>query len=66
MWRPPALIVVGGDAALAREVAARGGFDLLVRPLRQTDVVWAVASAWHGWVKRIEGGGSGGAPCSDA
>ncbi len=63
---PPALIVVGGDQGLPREVAAAGGFDALVRPLREADVMWTIASAWHGWVKHLEGVGSGGEPCPGA
>lgn len=62
----PALVVVGEDEALGREVSALGGFDVLVRPLRQSDVVWTIASAWHAWKKRCEAGGNGGLPCSGA
>jgi hypothetical protein len=59
------LIVIGDDPAIAQEVVALGGFDLLVRPLRESDIVWSVASAWHAW-KRNESGGRGGPACSDA
>lgn len=48
----PALVVVGDDQSLVHEVVALGGFDLLVRPLREADVVWTIASAWHAWMKR--------------
>ncbi len=51
----PALVVVSDDQSLVREVLALGGFDLLVRPLRESDVVWTVASAWHDWMKRFAG-----------
>lgn len=62
----PALIVISDDSLTVREVVARGGFDVLVRPLRESDVVWSVTSAWHAWMKRAEGGGSGGLRCSGA
>ena len=61
----PELIVIGDDRALRNEVLALGGFDALTRPLREADVVWAVASAWHQWRKRFEDQGGGGLPCSD-
>jgi len=59
----PALIVVGDDGALVEEVLALGGFDALVRPLRDPEVVWSIASAWHAWMKRIEAGGNGALRC---
>ncbi len=62
----PALVVIGDDQSLVREVLALGGFDALVRPLRESDVVWTIASAWHAWMKRFEGGGSGAPRCSGA
>ena len=57
----PALIVISNDSSLVHEVLALGGFDVLVRPLREPDVVWTIASAWHAWMKRFEGT-KGGAP----
>ena len=57
----PALIVVSNDSSLVHEVLALGGFDVLVRPLREADVVWTIASAWHAWMKRFEET-EGGAP----
>ena len=57
----PALIVVSSDPSLVHEVLALGGFDVLVRPLRESDVVWTIASAWHAWKKRS--GQSEGGPC---
>jgi DNA-binding NtrC family response regulator len=62
----PELIVVGDDRSLRSEVLALGGFDALMRPLREADVVWAVASAWHQWRKQFEDQGGGGLPCSGA
>lgn len=49
----PALVVVSDDQSLVHEVLTLGGFDLLVRPLRESDVVWTVASAWHDWMRRF-------------
>ena len=57
----PALVVVGDDHSLVHEVLALGGFGVLVRPLREVDVVWTIASAWHAWMKRFEAS-EGGAP----
>lgn len=61
---PPSWIVVGDDEGLVREVAALGGFDALIRPLRESDVIWTVASAWHHWMKRLEERGREAARCS--
>lgn len=54
----PTLIVLGNDPLLVDEVLALGGFDVLVRPLRESEVVWTIASAWHAWMKRFEATGS--------
>jgi DNA-binding NtrC family response regulator len=54
----PALVVVGDDYSLVHDVLASGGFDVLVRPLRESDVVWTIASAWHAWMKRFGGSGT--------
>ncbi|HWQ54490.1 MAG TPA: hypothetical protein VN442_12470 [Bryobacteraceae bacterium] len=62
----PALIVVGNDQAVVQEVLSFGGFDALVRPLRESDVVWAIASAWDSWMKRFEAGGKGAPQCPGA
>jgi hypothetical protein len=64
--KAPALVVIGNDRALWDEVVALGGFDVLARPLRETDVIWTVASAWHDWMKRFGSPPTGGARCSDA
>ena len=55
----PALVVVSDDQLLVHEVLALGGFDVLVRPLRESDVMWTIASAWHAWMKRFEGSATG-------
>lgn len=62
----PALIVVGDESSLVDEVTAAGGFDALIRPLRESDVVWTLASAWHSWIKRHEGVAKGVHRCSGA
>lgn len=62
----PMFVVIGGDKALLDEVLALGGFDVLTRPLREAEVIWTVASAWHEWMKRFENPDSRGARCSDA
>jgi hypothetical protein len=63
---PPMLVVIGSDRPLLDEVLAVGGFDVLTRPLRESDVVWTVASAWHQWMKRFRSKETGGPRCSDA
>jgi len=63
---PPMLVVIGSDRTLLDEVLAAGGFDVLTRPLRESDVVWTVASAWHEWMKLFQGQEEGGPLCSDA
>lgn len=60
----PALVVIGGDPGLGSEVLAAGGFDALVRPLRESEVVWVIASAWHCWLRRDEDDGKGAPRCS--
>jgi CheY-like chemotaxis protein len=60
----PALVVIGGEPGLASEVLAAGGFDALVRPLRESEVVWVIASAWHCWLKCDEDDGKGALRCS--
>jgi len=60
----PALVVIGGDPGLGSEVLAAGGFDALVRPLRESEVVWVIASAWHCWLRCDEDDGKGALRCS--
>jgi DNA-binding NtrC family response regulator len=62
----PMFVVIGSEKTLLGEVLALGGFDVLTRPLREAEVIWTVASAWHQWMKRFEDPDSGGARCSDA
>jgi hypothetical protein len=61
----PELIVVEDDNVPAGEVEALGGFGTISRPLREADVIWTLASAWHMWMNGAEAGqASGGATCS--
>lgn len=62
----PMVVVIGSDRALLDEVLALGGFDVLTRPLRESEVIWTVASAWHQWMKRFQYQATGGPSCSDA
>lgn len=50
----PALIVLARDKSILSDVTALGGFDVLVAPLNESDVLWAVASAWHAWMSHYE------------
>jgi hypothetical protein len=50
----PSLVVVSDDHSLEDEVVALGGYDVLVRPLRESDAAWTVACAWHAWMKQFE------------
>jgi hypothetical protein len=62
----PMFVLIGDDMALLDEVLALGGFDVLTRPLREAEVIWTVASAWHQWMKRLKNADGGGSRCSDA
>jgi DNA-binding NtrC family response regulator len=63
---PPMFVLLGDDKTLLDEVLALGGFDVLTRPLREAEVIWTVASAWHEWMKRFENPDRRGTRCSDA
>lgn len=61
----PELIVVEDENVSAGEVEALGGFGTISRPLREADVIWTLASAWHAWMNRTESSQtSGGVTCS--
>ena len=62
----PMFVVIGSDRTLLGEVSALGGFDVLTRPLREAEVIWTVASAWHQWMTHFEGQHTGDPRCSDA
>ncbi len=50
----PALVVVEDTGVSTGEIEALGGFGSLSRPLREADVIWTVASAWHMWMNSAE------------
>lgn len=60
----PAFVLIGDRRSQWGEGASRDVFDVLTKPLRESDVVWSVASAWHQWTKAREKEGAG--LCSDA
>jgi DNA-binding NtrC family response regulator len=53
----PVLVVVSNDPLLVDEVISMGGFDVLLRPLEEADVMWTIACAWHAWKTRLERNG---------
>jgi ActR/RegA family two-component response regulator len=61
----PEVVVVTSSELATAEVLRCGGFDLLRRPFQESDLLWAVASAWHTWMTQRESG-LGGGLCSDA
>ena len=61
---PEVVVVTSNESPLA-DVLRCGAFDVLRRPFDDSDLQWAVASAWHTWMTRRERR-SGGGPCSDA
>lgn len=66
MTDAPMFVVIGSDKTVLGEVLALGGFDVLTRPLRESEVIWTVASAWHEWMNRFGSRENGGLRCSDA
>jgi DNA-binding NtrC family response regulator len=61
----PEVVVVTSNESPAPDVLRCGAFDELRRPFDDSDLLWAVASAWHIWMTRRERRCGGGA-CSDA
>ena len=61
---PEVVVVTGNDLVLQDGVQA-GAFDLLGNAFDDSDLLWAVATAWHNWMRRRERR-FGGGPCSDA
>lgn len=62
----PKLVVIGNGEDLVDEVAALGGFDALMPPLDNAEVIWSVASAWRDWMESFESPQTRGPRCSDA
>jgi ActR/RegA family two-component response regulator len=61
----PEVVFVSWDEVPIQDALKAGAFDLVQRPFDYSDLLWAVATAWHNWMTRRERG-FGGAPCSDA
>ena len=61
----PEVVVVTSNESSLHDVLKSGVFDVLRRPLDESNLLWTVASAWHAWMKRRERQ-PGGGPCSDA
>jgi DNA-binding NtrC family response regulator len=61
----PEVVVITSNELPLPDVLRCGAFDLLRRPFDDSDLLWAVASAWHTWITRRERR-PGGGPCSDA
>jgi ActR/RegA family two-component response regulator len=60
----PEVILVTGNKMPLLDAIRAGAFDLLQRPFHQSDLLWAVATAWHKSMTRRERP-FGGGPCSD-
>ena len=61
---PQIILVTEGELPL-KDALKAGAFDHLQRPLKHSDLLWAVATAWHAWMTcrevRPGGGLCGGA-----
>lgn len=61
----PEVVLVTSSELPLQDALEAGAFDLVQQPFDHSDLLWAVATAWHNWMTRREGG-LGGGPCSDA
>ena len=61
---PEVVLVTWNELSLHAALKA-GAFDLVQRPFDHSDLLWAVATAWHNWMTRRERV-FGGAACPDA
>jgi DNA-binding response OmpR family regulator len=61
----PEVVLVAWNELPLEDVLRAGAFDLVQRPFEHSDLLWAVATAWHNWMTRRERG-FGGGRCSDA
>jgi ActR/RegA family two-component response regulator len=61
----PEVVLVTWNELPLQDALKAGAFDLVQRPFDHSDLLWAVATAWHTWMTRRERG-LGGGPCSDA
>jgi DNA-binding NtrC family response regulator len=53
---PPAVVVASrlADSGLWEEMLERGARDLLAKPFRAQEVLWAVESGWQAWKRQWE------------
>jgi DNA-binding NtrC family response regulator len=61
----PEVVLVTRNELPLQDAVKAGAFDLVQRPFGDSDLRWAVATAWHNWMTRRERA-FGGGPCSDA
>jgi ActR/RegA family two-component response regulator len=61
----PEVVLITRNELPLHAVLEAGAFDLVERPFDHSDLLWAVATAWHNWMTHRERG-FGGGPCSDA
>ena len=61
----PEVVLVAWNELPIEEALRAGAFDVVQRPFEHSDLLWAVATAWHNWMTRRERG-FGGGRCSDA
>ena len=61
----PEVVLVTWDKVPLRDALQAGAFDVVERPFNDSELLWAVATAWHNWMTRRERT-FGGVPCSDA
>jgi ActR/RegA family two-component response regulator len=50
----PEVVVLTSEELAMADVLTFGAFDLLRRPFNDSDLLWALASAWHTWMNRRE------------
>jgi DNA-binding NtrC family response regulator len=61
----PEVVLVTWNKLPLEDALTAGAFDLVQRPFEHSDLLWAVATAWHNWTTRRERAFGGGL-CSDA
>jgi CheY-like chemotaxis protein len=61
----PEVILLTSTEVPLEDALRAGAFDVVQRPFDHSDLLWAVATAWHNWMTRRERG-FGGGTCSDA
>jgi DNA-binding NtrC family response regulator len=61
----PDVVLVTSNELSLQDALRAGAFDLVQRPIDDSDLLWTVATAWHNWMTRRERA-YGGELCSDA